>query len=228
MFWRRKIDGIIFDLGNVLLPTEPNKEKSARYWAQFSKLSETEILNIFCHGGILQNGDPRVAEFWRLVNDFDRGDIVSYDMHLLVKDLLRLDIGFYDFVRGWEMIVEPDADFINFLYELQHLRLGIISNLCEIHVRHVRKMLPRRLFCSCLYSCVEGVSKPDRTIFLRAIKGMGLLPGRILFVDDIKINVEAAESAGMRGYHYDIHSGLNQKQRLEKFKQYLKSLKAIR
>lgn len=57
---------------------------------------------------------------------------------------------------------------------------------------------------------------------------MGLPARRILFIDDLKPNIEAAESVGMRGYHYDIHDGLDPKARLEKFKEYLRSLRVIK
>ncbi len=232
MFERRKIDGIIFDLGNVLLPTEPNKRKVARYWARFSKLDEIELANILYHGTIIQDrrDDPRVLKFWEWVSQFDNGDFSSYEMYCVMKNLLMMDINFAQFAHSWELIVEPDAYFIDFLYELQYLRLGIISNLCDIHLHYIRRrgFLPRWLFCCCLYSCVEGCSKPGTTIFLRGIKGMNLPAERILFVDDLKPNIEAAESVGMKAYHYDIHDGSDQKQRLKKFKEYLRKLRVIR
>lgn len=140
MFRRREIDGIDFDLGNVLMPTEPNKKKVANYWSRFSKLDEHELLNILYNGALTQDrSDSRVIKFWQWVGVFDNGDISSYDMYCKMKDLLQMDCGYHDFERGWELIVEPDKDFINFLYELQHLRLGIISNLCPIHVRYIKK-----------------------------------------------------------------------------------------
>ncbi|MGW7348406.1 HAD family hydrolase [Streptomyces sp. NPDC054854] len=47
-----------------------------------------------------------------------------------------------------------------------------------------------------------GVVKPDREIYEIAVARAGAAPGRCLFVDDRRENVEAAEAFGMTGVHY--------------------------
>ncbi|MET9607111.1 HAD family phosphatase [Streptomyces sp. NPDC006512] len=57
-----------------------------------------------------------------------------------------------------------------------------------------------------------GVAKPDREIYEIAVERAGTAPGRCLFVDDRRENVEAAEALGMTGVHYrgpaDLRSAL--------------------
>ncbi|MEU8465031.1 HAD family phosphatase [Streptomyces sp. NPDC029003] len=51
-------------------------------------------------------------------------------------------------------------------------------------------------------SALVGVAKPDREIYEIAAKRAGADPGRCLFVDDQRENVEAARALGMTGVHY--------------------------
>ncbi|MER7489278.1 HAD-IA family hydrolase [Streptomyces sp. NPDC126497] len=47
-----------------------------------------------------------------------------------------------------------------------------------------------------------GVAKPDREIYEIAVRRVGTVAGRCLFVDDRLENVEAAVALGMTGVHY--------------------------
>jgi putative hydrolase of the HAD superfamily len=55
--------------------------------------------------------------------------------------------------------------------------------------------LPR--FDHLTFSCDLGISKPSRGIYENALRGLGVLPGQALFLDDRPENVRAAEELGI-------------------------------
>jgi putative hydrolase of the HAD superfamily len=48
-----------------------------------------------------------------------------------------------------------------------------------------------------------GVRKPDVRAFAAAVDLLGVEPARVLFVDDLTVNVEGAQAAGMHGFRFD-------------------------
>jgi epoxide hydrolase-like predicted phosphatase len=63
-----------------------------------------------------------------------------------------------------------------------------------------QKLLPMDAVDLVVDSCVEGVRKPDREIFNRAlVKLEGIEPGQCVFLDDVVWNIEAARRSGIHG-----------------------------
>ena len=50
-----------------------------------------------------------------------------------------------------------------------------------------------------VFSCHEKLIKPDRAIYSRICEKYGLVPSECLFIDDKKVNTDAAEAFGMQG-----------------------------
>jgi putative hydrolase of the HAD superfamily len=48
-----------------------------------------------------------------------------------------------------------------------------------------------------------GVRKPDVVAFSRAVELLGVDPSRVLFVDDLTVNVEGGRAAGLLGFRFD-------------------------
>ena len=48
-----------------------------------------------------------------------------------------------------------------------------------------------------------GIRKPDLRAYASASDALQVAPGRILFVDDLTVNVAAAREAGMQAYRFD-------------------------
>lgn len=53
-----------------------------------------------------------------------------------------------------------------------------------------------------MVSAEEGVSKPDRRIYLNACQRLDVDPTRAVFVDDKLANVEGAGAVGMQAIHF--------------------------
>ena len=54
----------------------------------------------------------------------------------------------------------------------------------------------------------EGVIKPHRRIFDILVGRTGLVPARTLFIDDSRINIDAAEELGFQAHHFAGAAGL--------------------
>ena len=53
-----------------------------------------------------------------------------------------------------------------------------------------------------------GVAKPDARAFEIACERAGMAPGELLFVDDFRPNVEAAQALGFHVHHFTDPAGL--------------------
>lgn len=77
-------------------------------------------------------------------------------------------------------------------------RLACLSNTNELHWPRVcDEMGLARYFETSFASHLVGMIKPDVEIFQYVLDHLGIPPDRILFLDDNRRNVEAAQSVGM-------------------------------
>ena len=152
--------------------------------------------------------DQRV---WEIL--FDSGLETEYELGLApelfcqrLRDALHTDM-------SDRSLLEAHADIFSLRHAMVPLvsqlsvagyPLGILSNTCPSHWQHCcRKFrLVRTLFETTVLSFEVGAMKPVPTIFHAAIERAGVEPRRILFVDDIRQNVEAACAAGLDAVHY--------------------------
>jgi putative hydrolase of the HAD superfamily len=91
-------------------------------------------------------------------------------------------------------------------YRALHAR-GIRFALCTNNVREWepswRGKLPvDELFEVVVDSAFVGTRKPEPEIYAITLERLGLPGGACAFVDDLEINVAAAEAAGMHGIHF--------------------------
>ena len=59
-------------------------------------------------------------------------------------------------------------------------------------------------------SGLEGVVKPDPTIFRRLLRRFDLQPARTVFIDDSAVNVEAAAAIGIHAIHFESPARLRE------------------
>lgn len=52
------------------------------------------------------------------------------------------------------------------------------------------------------YSCDTGVAKPDSTAFMKLCKEIGAHPNECIFIDDYRVNIEAAQALGFTTRHF--------------------------
>jgi epoxide hydrolase-like predicted phosphatase len=81
--------------------------------------------------------------------------------------------------------------------------LGLLSNAND----DLRQMLLERwqiasLFDDMIISAEVGLLKPDRRIYELAIHRLGVEPDEALFIDDLPVNIEGAQIAGLKAIQY--------------------------
>ena len=94
----------------------------------------------------------------------------------------------------------PDASHTLSSLRAFGLKLGLITNgSVRMQSRKLECLALSPMFDTILISDAEGVSKPDRRIFLRALEKLGADPARAVFVGDHpEVDVAGARAAGMR------------------------------
>jgi len=82
-------------------------------------------------------------------------------------------------------------------------RLALVSNTSEWHFEYgIRTVDVFPLFDTVTLSYEVGAMKPDPAVYHDALRKLGLPPAACVYIDDIQINVDAAERLGMRAFRY--------------------------
>jgi putative hydrolase of the HAD superfamily len=82
------------------------------------------------------------------------------------------------------------------------VRLAILTNNVREWQPRWMPLLPEGLFELIVDSGFEGVRKPEPEIYERTLSRLGLAPGDCAFVDDVEVNVRAANELGLHGVHF--------------------------
>jgi len=115
----------------------------------------------------------------------------------LVDELRRLD------VDSWFRIDPAMLELLGRKRDrIRHLAL--LSNINEDGVEALRARAEWiDMFDLLVLSCEHAVVKPGKEIFGICLEGLGVEPGRALFVDDLEVNVAGARAAGLHAHRYD-------------------------
>lgn len=180
----KQIENVVFDLGGVLFMRDPRK-------------FEPEFIEYFSYIHL-----PQMPRFWE---DYDRG-VVSFDeVAASVADYNNssLELAKSNILRSivTQEVVAPTAELIAKLHDAG-LKLYVLSNMSREFIDFLRKQPVYTLFDGEVVSCDEGVVKPESEIYNLLTERYNLEPSKTLFIDDRKVNVEAAEALGWRGYHF--------------------------
>ena len=122
------------------------------------------------------------------------------------------------FAAHWPLSVPADRFMLEFgswvrgllpgaaetLQELRpRYRLAALSNTNALHWPNVVESLAESGMERILASHHLGLRKPDPAIYERALHELDVAPERVTFFDDIRVNVEAAQRAGIRAYQVE-------------------------
>jgi len=90
-------------------------------------------------------------------------------------------------------------------------KIGLLSNIPEdlFDLIANKNLLPNIKYSVVVKSGQLKMIKPEKQIFEYALKKSGVLPSQILFIDDTKVNLQAAEGFGFNTYLFNT---LNPKQ----------------
>jgi putative hydrolase of the HAD superfamily len=189
---RADIQAVLFDLDGTLLDRRRGFERFVReQWERFA----------FC-----QAADQK--EYVRTLTRLDRdGYAPRKSLYPEAISRFRLPVGvaetlLKDYRTGFpdSCSLFPDVRQTLSCLRTSGLKLGLITNgSLSMQTRKLQCLALSPLFDTILISDAEGVSKPDRQIFHRALLRLNTQPSQAVFVGDHpEVDVAGARAAGMQ------------------------------
>ena len=184
---------IISDLGGVIVRV--CKKRMGDKLAHYSLLSSQEILSKF--------SNVRASEFdMRLITGLETPEEF---FQKCVREFKLSRIDFETFRQIYTDIFELVPETADVLKELSKTRkIILLSNTDALHYEFCEKKFNDvfSLFSAKALSFELHSAKPDRKIYLEALKMSGEQPEKCVYIDDIEEYVEAARKEGMHGIHF--------------------------
>lgn len=180
-----QIQGIIFDLGGVLLA--PMGDIIYEKTAALLGVSQSQAREaIWVHAPALQKGDITLAEFGKRI--CDELNVAHPQSNALEK--------MWDDIFSKLEVMQPVVDIACRLGE--RFPLGIISNTEQAALPYLKKLPFLHCFDAVILSPEVGICKPEREIFELAAKRLNLSLNELLFIDDDPRWTEAAQRYGLK------------------------------
>ncbi|MYS25315.1 putative hydrolase of the HAD superfamily [Streptomyces sp. DvalAA-14] len=181
---------VILDIGGVLELTP--KTGWVRRWEERLELPQGTV-------------HERMHDVWRAGSV---GSISEREVSEQVAARLGLDAPQVEAFMGdlWgEYLGTPNVELIDYVRGLRGTcRLGILSNSFvgarerETALYHFDELVER-----IIYSHELGIEKPDVRAFEAAYASLDVRPENCLFIDDVAVNIEAAQAAGMQAHLFE-------------------------
>ncbi|MGP0069537.1 MAG: HAD family hydrolase [Isosphaeraceae bacterium] len=144
--------------------------------------------------------------FGELLVRFESGRLSPEDFAGRVMELADLQLGYDEFVRGWEDIFwinEPVARLVEQLKASGYtLLLGSNTNI--LHATFFRQRFATTLdrFDRLILSYEVGHMKPSGEFYRACVEASGTSADSCIFIDDMPENVEGARRAGLEAIHF--------------------------
>jgi len=193
------IEGIVFDLGNVLQPYDP--------WRAVDNLTAV-------------SGRSRwlIALYFRLSGRWKQFDAGCYSTEAFCQRVigdLRLPISNEQFVRAFADMFTVNHQLVTLLPLLaRRYRLILLSDNNPIHSAWCFEQHDfYTVFEHKVLSFELGACKPSALLYQRVVDLTGIQPSRLVFIDDRRKNVRGARQAGWAAMHFhDEQSFIRQMQ----------------
>ncbi len=183
------LDTIILDLGGVVVNLDISRTINA-----FKNLGISNVehwINPGLHTDI----------FLKL----EVGKISEEEFYRGIRELTGLKVDDSKIGEAWcAMLIDLPKERVKIIEELKKThRVILLSNTNSIHVDYFDGFTKgynsmSELFHKVYYSFLMHDHKPNVSIFHSVIEKEKLIPGKTLFIDDTKANIDAAQRAGIR------------------------------
>ena len=188
------IENIIFDLGNTLV------------YFDFCYFYDRVALHE-------KNLNARTFKNFVLKNKYDlkvtRGSLSIQDLFKILKRKFKLKIGYSDFLYFYSDIFWINSSmktFVEKIARINRFKIFLLSNTDSAHMNFIDKNFPFvKLIKRRVLSYKVKLNKPQKKIFQLILQKYKLEPSKTLLVDDIKENVVASESLGIKAIQYKNH-----------------------
>jgi glucose-1-phosphatase len=180
------IKNIVFDLGNVLISFKPSEFFDKKNYPENMK---ARILS-----------DIFASKEWLML---DNGEMTTPEVieAIALRSTLKKEEIAHVFDLRTELIFPLDPN-VKLLPELKKrgFRLYFLSNFPMDLFEEIKDgYYFFKYFDGGIISAEAKYSKPDNRIYQMLLKKYSLIPEECLYIDDLEVNVTAAEAAGMTG-----------------------------
>jgi len=180
---RHEIDFVLFDLGGVLIELGG----VAAFQEMAGVASDEEAWQQW------------LASPW--VRSFERGQCSAVEFSVGFVAEWQLDLTperFLEVFRDWPIGPYPGAESL--LDDVKQLvPIGCLSNTNSMHWGHQSAQWPvLAMFDHTFLSFELGLVKPDRDIFEAVARQLPAARDRVLYLDDVALNADAARTFGFR------------------------------
>lgn len=183
-----RIEAVLFDWGGVLID-DPAPGLMAHCAKALNVPVEDYVTAHKRHGAPFQKGQIAEAEFWRCV---------CSDLGRPVPQVVSL------WGQAFRAVYSPRKEVFALAGRLRAggCKTALLSNT-ETAAMEFFGELHYDMFNATVFSCAEGVCKPECQIYEVAAGKLGKTPLQCAFIDDRQTFVDGAVEAGMKGILYE-------------------------
>lgn len=191
----KEIKAIIFDWGNVIYYWDPNI--IANTLSKYSDKSAQKIKAI-----ISKPADLGVK--------LETGKISPTDFYKQATKKCSININKGKFQKIFIDIFTPIPPVIKLIPKLKkNYKLALLSDISFWHFNYFVKRTPvYKYFDKVTLSYRVGYLKPNKKIYLDALKKLQVKPQECIFIEDIRKNVDGAKKLGINAVQYTTHKNL--------------------
>ncbi len=144
---------------------------------------------------------------------YEKGEISTDEFLRQLNSMLNLRLDLTEFTHLWNATFEEDREMSDLMEKLgKTIPLYLLSNTNENHYDYLQNRFNvARHFRELILSYKVGYAKPESKIYGEIFKRSGLQPSDCLLIDDLKVNIEAANNLGMKTILYTDTADLKEK-----------------
>jgi len=180
---------VLFDLGNVLVDFD--LEPAIKRISSFCNKDSREISKLFLDSGA--------------ANSFEKGQLSPEEFYKQAKDLLEIKLGYESFVPIWNEIFFFSSKN-RAVYHIanclkKNYRICLLSNTNILHYKYIKDNFPIFSIFERLFLSFEiGSAKPDKLIYEKVTRALGVAPENIFYTDDRPELIKSAAGLGIKSF----------------------------
>lgn len=193
------------------LPQPPAQKRRSKSGISFVYFDINGCLVRFFHGAFTRlaaesgaSADVIETAFWHYNDLVCQGDITVDEFNrALAKDLGLKTVNWLDYYLEAIEPIPVMSELVE--WAAKHYRIGLLTNIMPgfIEVMRSRKIIPDVPYDVIVDSSRVKAIKPGATIFRIAQERAACPPGEVLFIDDSRANLMAAEKQGWHVLWFD-------------------------
>lgn len=180
-----EIKVILFDLGHVLMNIDFNAFPNSLGLTTTEKRAQYDEFRIQQYVHEYETGKLSTGQFLDSLYE-------SFNKNFSRKKILD---------AFNEIVVDDNQEIVPFVQQVKEkYRIAILSNTSPCHWEKVMRVSSVvKLFPDAFTSFQLGAMKPEKIVYEKVCSSLNTLPHEVLFIDDLKVNVDGAIAVGMKG-----------------------------